>query len=377
MLVIATSPDAIAPAGKVDSALVQVLNCFAVSGSPVGVFSNREQPAWFAAAFGSSSKVVFVRLQGRQNGEAIQNIASRLKLPPSNIIVLASKPEDVQMSKNGGAVLVAAGWSTDPQIRALGIRVENPADFAKVVELSDAWDGTWWFAGNTSSYSVRVLADLSTYGKSLTQAQFAAKTQHVAKQGGPGLTALLTITMRSLLGDGLDATPTIWGVYPSSASDNDDKEILSDFTHRLRTTASRAHHAKRGAPLFIRHVRSPKRHAGGGGDRTDPSSQLDTIHVNSAYSQSIRGKHAIIVDDCATYGVSFGVAAALLRKAGARSVTGVALGKFGEQLRGYDIEIIGDPFAPLQKSGYKVASYALLNGTRSASSQNRLVSLIP
>jgi hypothetical protein len=37
----------------------------------------------------------------------------------------------------------------------------------------------------------------------------------------------------------------------------------------------------------------------------------------------------------------------LLKKAGAKSVTCVSLGKFGGALRDFQIEIIGDPFKPL------------------------------
>mgnify|MGYP005724923915 CR=1 FL=1 len=59
------------------------------------------------------------------------------------------------------------------------------------------------------------------------------------------------------------------------------------------------------------------------------------------------GRNLIVLDDCTTYGVSFGVAAALLRKADAASMTGIALGKFGNQIQYYDILIQNDPFAPV------------------------------
>ena len=57
----------------------------------------------------------------------------------------------------------------------------------------------------------------------------------------------------------------------------------------------------------------------------------------------VAGRHVIVVDDVTTYGVSFGVAAAFLANAGAKSIQGVALGKFGNQLRYYEIDLIGDP----------------------------------
>ena len=42
-------------------------------------------------------------------------------------------------------------------------------------------------------------------------------------------------------------------------SANNDSEVLSDFTHRLRTTVSRVRFAERNQPLFIRHAHSIKR----------------------------------------------------------------------------------------------------------------------
>ena len=134
--------------------------------------------------------------------------------------------------------------------------------------------------------------------------------------------------------------------YPRLLS-ADDTEVLSDFTHRLRTTVSKVRMAKKGEPLFIRHTASAKRSSGGGGDRTDPTGQITTIHINPEYRGKLDGRHVIVVDDCTTYGVSFAVAAAFLKKAGASKVTGLALGKFGNQLRHYDIEINPDPYAPV------------------------------
>jgi hypothetical protein len=83
------------------------------------------------------------------------------------------------------------------------------------------------------------------------------------------------------------------------------------------------------------------------------------------------------VDDCTTYGVSFGVAAALLKAAGVASVTGVALGKFGNQLSEYGIQITGDPFAPLGTTDFKILSSKAFQGSLDSGSQAALLQLIP
>ncbi|MBY5315444.1 phosphoribosyltransferase [Rhizobium leguminosarum] len=378
MLILMTSPDALLHNGVPNPQLVSVLTSAAAAGNPVGIISNHGEPAWFEGAFGGSA-VQFLQSRGRQSGDIVSQNAAKFGLNPSDVLVLASKDEDVQMGKNGHALLIAAGWSGDRQVEALGIRIESAAQFQEIVELIDGWSGQWWFSGEAPRYHVRALSDLSGYGKSVSQQDFAQRLTNTVKNGGSRLNALLAVTARSLLMEGADSVDgLVWGVYPSSKSDNDDTDTLCDFTHRLRTTVSRVRFSKRGEPLFIRHTASPKRSSGGGGDRTDPTGQVLTIHLNPFYKKSSRlvGKNVVVIDDCTTYGVSFGVAAAFLRKAGAASVIGIALGKFGNQLRHYEIDILTDPYAPVSAGGFSVASSGLMSGSTNTISQQVLRSLI-
>lgn len=356
MLIILTSPSAIAPQGTPSPDVVAALIQCKAKGHPVGVVSNHAKPDWFDGAFGNSG-VQFLQALARQNGSVIVQNAATLKLKPHDVIVLVANQVDMQMAKNGGAVMVAAAWAGDKVTQNLGVLVKNPAEFLEVVDLTNNWNGAWWFAGN-KDYGVRALADLSSmYGENDTQVVFANKLKNTVKNGGPQMVGLLTTTARSLLTEGVSSVENLlWGVYPSSKSQNNDTEVLSDFTHRLRTISSRVRMAARGEPLFIRHKASPKRSQGGGGDRTDPSSQIETIHINPYYKKPGRlaGKHVIVIDDCTTYGVSFGVAAALLRRAGVAGMTGVALGKFGNRLASYNIDITSDPYSPIKKGGYQI-----------------------
>jgi hypothetical protein len=378
MLIIMTSPDAVLRNGKPDPEIVQVLVNAKATKNPVGLISNHAEPAWFAGTFGTSG-VQFLQSKGRQSGEIVAQNAKKFSLDPFDVLVLAIKDEDVQMGKNGRAMLVAAGWSDAREVKALGIRVDNAKQLQEVIKLTSGWSGQWWFSADAARYKVRALADLSGFGKSDAQQVFAKKLTNTVKDGGSRLNALLAVTARSLLADGTGSqADLLWGVYPSSNSNNDDGEILSDLTHRLRTTVSRVRFAKRDEPLFIRHQASAKRSKGGGGDRTDPTEQILTLHLNPFYEKSgrLKGKHVVVIDDCTTYGVSFGVAAAFLRAAGAASVTGVALGKFGNQLRYYEIDITSDPFAPVLTGGFAVTDPVWFNGTNNNATQEILQTLI-
>lgn len=356
MLLILTSPESMLLNGKPSPLIIQALVKIRAQNILVGVVSNHKKPDWFDAYFNETG-IPFLKTSGRQNGEIILVNTLKHKLNPFDALVLATKDEDIQMGKNGGAILIAGGWSFDSSVTSLGICIKTPDELIKVINLISNWPGQWWFSGQHSFYGIKALSDLSGKNQSEAQVEFARKLTNTVKQGGPKLNALLAIASRSLLMDGLGVEKgLVWGVYPSSKSLNDDSEILSDFTHRLRTTVSRSQLSKRDEPLFLRHTQSVKRSSSGVIDRANPSNQIETICLNPYYKNSKRliGKHVVVIDDCTTYGVSFGVAAAFLKKAGASKVTGIAMGKFGNQLRLYDIEIKQDPFKPIAANGYVV-----------------------
>lgn len=361
MLVLLTSVEAVAPRGVSDPILTQALLELQASGTPIAIVSNHTRPAWLAPL--EAGGVHFATVSSRQNGQLIHTIAKNTNGETYDVLVLAATRDDVMMGKNGKAVLVAAPSSTDKTVRGLGIDICDAKGLKEVIALASGWQGHWWFSVDTPNYRVRALSDLSSKGSQpLTQVEFSRRVTSTVKGGGPRLMALLTVTSRSLLRDGVaDLPDQMWGFYPSSSSTNDDSDTLSDFTHRLRSTTSRVHFAKRGSPLFIRHQASPKRSSQTSTlSRFDPASQVETLHLNPDYRNKIGGRHVFVVDDCTTYGLSFGAAAAFLRRAGAHSVTGVALGKFGNQFHHFDITINSDPFSPVGAGHYACNA---VNGT--------------
>lgn len=377
MLVLITSPAALLDrANKVDKAVVGALSELAKTNT-VGIISNNQEPAWITEAI-KGTKIQYRCIHGRQSGIWVKEQAAKFNIPTYNIICLAASVIDCQMGKNSGAILVAAGWSGNAKVQSLGVRVSDPSELLEIFNLCNEWDGNWWFKGGGALYDVRALADLSSYGPAMDQAQFAQKLTDTVKKGGGPLNALLAMTARSMVMEwGVDRKGLLFGVYPSSNPGNYNHEVLTDFTHRLRTTVSRVHHASRDQPLFVRHLASHKRSTGRGGNRLDPKDQVTTLHLNPFYKKAIPGKHVIVIDDCTTYGLSFGVASAFLKAAGARSMTGLALGKFGGRIESFSISIASDPFAPVSAEDFKLVGHSSLCGVSHLNAQHNLKKLIP
>ncbi|WP_024682983.1 hypothetical protein [Pseudomonas syringae] len=380
MLALITCSDAVTShTGAVEPSAVKRLKKIRASGTFVAIVSNKTKPHWFDATF-QDTGISFIRTEARQKGLIIREIAHNLKIQTYDILVLAVKSEDMQMAKNGHALLIAAGWSNDPVVKKIGISVKSGGQLEELVRLADSWTGHWWFKSEKRKYAVNALADLSGFGGGITPPQkiFASKLTETVKNGGTQLTALLLVTARSLLIDGIyDNTKPLWGVYPSSNSKNTDTEVLSEFTHQLRTTVSQAHYSKRFSPLFIRHSRSIKRSTDKSADRSDPADQIATMHLNPIYKAGLKKKDVIILDDCTTHGLSFGVASAFLLAAGAASVTGIALGKFGHALKYFDITISSDPFSPVSPNGFTINAKSTFQGKDDNRAQQTLISLLP
>jgi len=375
MLALVVSPEAIYGGVGVSVETLGTLAAICAQGTPVFVVTNRGVSEGVAFQLGQHG-IGYIQTSGRQGGQPIRDIAVSLGIQPHDVMVLAVNEVDMQMAKTGGAILIAASWSTDRRIVGLGMKVDSIDQLREVIDVTKGWTGNWWYSGQGSSYEIRALVDLSSKYVSDDQAVFARKVTNTAKNGGARLVALLAVTCRSMMMDGVLTGKLFWGVYPSSSSANNDTEVLSDFVQRLRTSASNVHFAKRGQPLFIRHANSVKRSTSFGGDRTDPGNQIETLHINPEYRTQLKGRNVLVIDDCTTYGVSFAVAAAFLYAAGASHVVGIALGKFGNRLSHTTIKISSDPFVPVGRDGYEVVSAENFNGSTNVNAQSVLQAII-
>lgn len=350
-----TSPSVFPDDGAARTELIEAL--YGVSQfASVAVVSNHEQPDWFTEEV-DVEQVGFFQIRGRQQGDWLRDHAEKSGVPARQVVVLAGSITDIQMSVNNNALLVGAGWVDDEYIAKTGLKASEPGDIGDLARLYAEWEGRSWYRAAGPGYTVEALCDISTWQKGIEQQRVGELVKDAVKHATPRLNGLLAVAAGSLVRTGIiHEGDLLWGAYPSSASTNEEEEAMCDFTHRLRTSLSRVKLAKRGEPLFWRHQPAPKRSAGQGGDRTDPTSEVESLHLNPFYGKNKRlvDKDVILLDDCTTYGVSMGVAAGFLRKAGARSVSCLAIGKFGRKFDCYDLRLNSSPFRPVEAGSWSL-----------------------
>lgn len=372
MALVLTSPSCVAPDGNPRAAVVSCLKSLAKTGA-AAVLSRSVEPDWFKPTFGS--EVQFIRVAKRGDGEIVKQNAKSMNRAPHEFLVLAGNEHDIGMAKNGGAVLIGASWVDDSRVAGTGLLVDKASEFEEIARMLDEWAGSWFWQADLPGMKVRVLADLSTHYQPTEQEKFGADVTRLVKGGGSRLSALTALLCRSYLAEAEVGGSLAYGLFPSSSSANKDADTLSETVHAVRTVTSKVHFAKRDEPLLLRHRATNKR-SHGRSSRTDPSDQINSLCVNPAYRNKLRGRKIVLVDDCTTYGLSFSVARTLLLAAGASEVMAIAVGKFGNQFRFFDIRLErpADCYEAQDKP-FKLVTSTQVPGSSDSAAQSNLISV--
>ncbi len=336
--------------GAVRQDVAQALLATHQQGNHVCLITSRPKPAWLVPPL---DFIHYIATNGtdRQNGEIITQLVklnTNNGIDVHNFLMLAAKKEDAFLSFNAKIPMLRTSWSLiDPdRLQQYGVEVAKPSDLPKIVGLLND-EAPWYFKTIDSRYSVYALTNAGTMGVTdMEWVNLVNELRSCLKHEKPKFQTAFKLHLLS----SVCATEDLRGAdllsyYPSSSSDNNGSDVMASFVEIARTTL-KCRFASKKYPLFIRHTPSVKRHSGGV-DRIDPTSQLNTIHLNPYYKGKLEGKHVLVFDDYLTYGCSFGVATALLMAAGARSVSCIAMGKFGNTGLRYDIVFQGDPFKAL------------------------------
>ena len=324
-----------------------VLKKLTKQGAYAVIASNHREPDWFKEI--EEERCSWIVVAGRQSGDWIPRLLkanASMDLLHSELVVLGASEVDMQMATNSKSLLVRCDWADGvEEMKQYGVGWESPETLPDLVKYLDD-QVPWYFESSNAAYKVFALTDAGTYGVDAETEAAANAIRSVLKNGRSDYRNRLVLhMMASIYKTEIFAKAGLFGYYPSSKSTNEGDEVMAGFCRFARENFKK----RLKEPLFLRHKPAGSRHTQRGGDRENPSAQMESVHLNPFYRGKIMGKIVVVMDDYLTYGVSFGWARTLLLAAGAKSVICIALGRFGNQVREYTIDIgENDPFAPMK-----------------------------
>jgi hypothetical protein len=329
--------------------------------------SNRPKPTWFAQNGTSAVYCNVPALNGRsrENGTFVAELLrlnqEKLKLKQSQMVVLGYGDRDVPMFANSGSVLIRCDWRTDlsTKIRRYGVPCPKPSYLPRILALLNE-ENPWYFTANDPLFDTYCLTNAATrLGSDEEHKALAAQLQACLKHGAATKQVdFMVHALSSIYAMDAFRKADAWCFYPSAHSDNDGKEVIAEFMELPRITFG-IRQSK--GPLLLRHAKTASRHTGPQDKREDPTSQVRTIHLNREYREVISGGTIVVLDDFMNHGISFSVAASFLKKAGAKKVLGVAMGKFPRTYRVREIELATSPFSPVRD--FRIIRTATESGT--------------
>jgi hypothetical protein len=351
-----------APYECISDSLQTVVN----RGNAVFLVSSHAEPPWLKKHF------EFVRFQPcsfktRQSGDIIQALLdanTKNGLRHSDVMVLGSCNADLFMAANSRTLLVRCDWvELEDRIKNYGLSLREPKGISKLVEIL-ADNEPWYFHWGASNMEVFALTDAGTIGELDSGIiKLKARLKGCLKEGRiQNRKEFIAHLLSSLYATDSVRSVDVWGWYPSSTARNEKNEVMTEFCSLARTTFGR----KTKGPLFVRHQTASKRHFQKG-NRMDPREQIQTVYINPAYRNLLNGKTVAVLDDYLTYGLSFGVASAMLFTAGVNKVIGIAMGKFGHCAQTYNIQIHDDVYAPIHN--FRDGGHCEMRGKTSGAAQ--------
>jgi hypothetical protein len=337
--------------------VLDALSAIRKNGHGVFLVSNHAKPKWLTDEY---KFITFQACRSRQDGKIVDGLIKandKVKLQHSEVVIFGCNDDDMQMAANSQTLLIRCEWAAlGENIKRYGVPWDQVATLPELVNFLENKE-PWFFKSQDTFLTVMALTDAGTKFESNSDVRrLVMQLQACLKDSRPELkNGFILHLLSSIYATEDFAGAHIWGVYPSSASKNDGSEIMAGFCGLARALYKK----KMKEPLLIRHKPSAKRHIVGG-DRDDPSSQIETVHLNPFYEGKLKGKTVVVLDDYLNRGVSFGVSASLLEAAGAAKVIGVVMGKFGNRAQRYEIDIADNPFAPVMN--YKETKRSAMTG---------------
>ena len=326
-----------------------VVNRLVDAGHYCALVSNRnEKPSWLEE-FSYSPNFKFLPVPGRKQKDKVRKLLRSCSVDWSKVLVVSCTDDDFVMSINSRLLFLVGRWSNKigKRISQYGIKIDSPRCLLGAIELLSSTE-PWYYSYQSKAFSIYSMTNAGDHNSISEMKPIVSKLRNHLKCGDNTDKVIFNLLFISSL---LKTPPCenidYWAYYPSSSIKQKQDEIISSYAEIARASLScKAQHPH---PIFVRHKAVQPRHSAGSSDRINPIDQVQSIHIHNHYEGKLKDKTVAVVDDFTTYGTSFGVAEALLKKAGAKNVICFALGKFGNTTHKYEINANRiNPFKPIE-----------------------------
>ncbi|WP_054198844.1 phosphoribosyltransferase [Clostridium baratii] len=267
-------------------------------------------------------------------------------------IIIGNRDRDFETAVNNKLLYVVPNWCNEiyDKSKKYGVNIDSIEELKEIIKTVNN-QNTWYYneklEDGTEIYSL-ISGMYKKWDVPPKEKELVIGFENYLKRGKRDYYEILYYHFLA----GISNLPKfkeidIWAITPSSGrSLNKD---MMDFKDKARYMMKKRY-TKEGDNLFLRHTPIKKSHTLPEYIRLREGAKMhfDSIYLNPAYN--VKGKNICIFDDYLTHGNTFEAMRNILKKAGAKKIIFVSLGRFKKDYFVQNYDITGDVTIP---NGFK------------------------
>lgn len=266
----------------------------------------------------------------------------------SNFIIIGNRDKDFELAVNNKLLYIVPNWCKDINDKSIkyGVNINKIEELEQVIKTANNQNN--WYYEDILEDGTKVYSLMSGMYKKWNvtpkEKELVIGFEKFLKEGKTDYYEILYYHFLAGISN-LEEFKEIdvWGIAPSSGS-NLNKDMLN-FKDKARCMMKKKF-TREDENLFLRHTPIEKSHSLNSiiREKEGASRHLASIHLNPEYK--VKGKNICIFDDYLTHGNIFEAMRNILRKAGAKKIFFVSLGRFERRYIYQNFKISGDITIP-------------------------------
>lgn len=276
----------------------------------------------------------------------------------SSFVIVGNKDAHFQDAVNAKLLFIVPTFlNYENKAYTYGIKVNTLKQLVQFIETlsnQNSWYSTIKLPDETQVISLSDGRSYPKYAKTVEEREIVKLFRAILKDKKTNMYEVYLYHFLAAISNRRDQFFDVndWACFPSSSSGNITSNEMYKFKEVVRCMM------KGGTPrnsaytsypnLFVRYKDNIKTHSLSSYERTQigATTHFDTIHINPAYRDKLKGRKVCVFDDYLTHGNSFEAARNLLRKAGVSNIIFVTLGRFPYDYMFQEYSISGDIYTP-------------------------------